>query len=1309
MSSGRTIIYQAFPPTDASNPSCGTTTTTTTSNMSNESSSGSSSSGSGSSSSSNTTNTSTTAENNHKEAIVCVVEGESIESFSSTVEYRSCCFRDLAAEEEDVVDSSSAGRMLRPSESFQQVLLLSNNNNNNQIFEEQTPTFRSVIHSGIQEELHVKDILHNNNGHSTNTTRRTTLGERGLVRINSSNTNTNTTGNTNNPTTIAGPTVPRIDQKPFLANIVREPSDRRMLLSESSAALVSSPQEDDMIYRQSSSRSIRSNTSTSSSPNTAATSRKSLLPATTTLESKAIITRNSVVSRGCGSGDDSSAGRAGPSPTLDMLQWNRLRLYDRHGPMQTLLDAFERRCPGFPPSQPTDEVTPSRSSRSSISSASSNTTAPLSSRSRQDSSHPRELVLITGHSGTGKTALAVQTFQHRPNILFVSGKFDPLLGSSLSQQQQQQQHHHQRPLSAIVTIMSRLVQRIMAQGPTVVPQVRMAIRQEISSFRQLQALMDTIPALKRLIGTVSTHVVDHRRADDPLCDANDKKEEQSQNNVSSSTSAANNQGGRLPMRAILQHGFPKLLRAIINTMKQPMVILLDDLQWADPSSLQWMAFLIQANLSNLLLIGTCRQEEVSYQHPLSQTLREMEDEDSNNGHHRLPLQITEVRIGNLTLEGVTQLVRDLLKWSDKSLSTSSSSIASQHRSIQKAAQKLPAWIYEQTSGNVFFVLQVIQGLVEAELLYHDGTCWHWQGQHGMLGLTHMSSLHPKYSPAGGSRGGLASSSSKPSTSSSSAPYTVVELLASRMQRLDPPVRRILQTAACLGNDFSQQLLLACIPIEEGKSSSRGNQGGSHKLTLADIEAAFAQAEDQGWIHLDDTSTLGRFTHDKFQEAMYSLIQAPAQLYHLQVARTLHQAMLLRQQQGETILDEDSHLFVVCNQFRLAGDYLFIPTMTQEVPSAGGKHYQSNEYPATNEEREQIAILCWKAAIKAASISAFSSAVVYVEFGIELLRGRSEGEETDADLPTAASRHWRDQYDLSLTLYNMAAELEYCNGHYQRVDTLVTEILQHARSFEDKLQAYVTHIYSMGSRGDGVRAMDEGFQVLQELGEAFPKRFLLLHTIRELIATQRLLKGKSDDDILNLPHVTDTKVLSAMKIIKVIYPHILSTKVEYAPLVAFRGIQITFRHGLSPMSTLFCICSIYTLIPTFSLVAPLLCEPKIPVYGLAGSVAFGLYSLTLMHATGDITECYRYGQLALRILDKMPAKEFVARTYGAVYGLIFPWKDPLRNSLEPLLTGHRTGLATGDLEISLMCCSLYGGACIFARETHSVIYHSSSSL
>jgi len=112
--------------------------------------------------------------------------------------------------------------------------------------------------------------------------------------------------------------------------------------------------------------------------------------------------------------------------------------------------------------------------------------------------------------------------------------------------------------------------------------------------------------------------------------------------------------------------------------RQPLVLVLDDLHWADRSSLLLLEFLArEIQTSPLLVLGTYRGVEVSRRHPLSETLGSL---------------IREQRFLRVQLPGLAEQEVDLL--------------------FQKAADVRPppglsATIYQRTEGNPLFVNEII--------------------------------------------------------------------------------------------------------------------------------------------------------------------------------------------------------------------------------------------------------------------------------------------------------------------------------------------------------------------------------------------------------------------------------------------------------------------------------------------------------------------------------------------------------------------------------------------------------------------------
>lgn len=74
-------------------------------------------------------------------------------------------------------------------------------------------------------------------------------------------------------------------------------------------------------------------------------------------------------------------------------------------------------------------------------------------------------------------------------------------------------------------------------------------------------------------------------------------------------------------------------------------------------------------------------------------------------------------------------------------------------------------------------------------------------------------------------------------------------------------------------------------------------------------------------------------------------------------------------------------------------------------------------------------------------------------------------------------------------------------------------------------------------------------------------------------------------------------------------------------------------------------------------------------------------LGLRTTEGKVDEDYRFVQLGQCIMEKFDAKEWQSRIALGVYGGLYTIRHPVRGSLRPLLTAHRSGLVVGDVYVS----------------------------
>ncbi|MDZ8264113.1 AAA family ATPase [Nostoc sp. ChiQUE01b] len=305
-----------------------------------------------------------------------------------------------------------------------------------------------------------------------------------------------------------------------------------------------------------------------------------------------------------------------------------------------------------------------------------------------------------------------------------------------------------------------------------------------------------------------------------------------------------------------------------------------------------------------------------------------------------------------------------------------------------------------------------------------------------------------------------------------------------------------------------------------------------------------------------------------------------------------------------------------------------------------------------EEREELAKLNLTASHKARISTAYEAAVEYTNFGIKLL----------------TEDCWQYQYELALTLYSTSAEIANLNGDFEQMEQRVKVILENGKTVIDQVKAYEVKILSQVAQNRMPEAIKTGLQVLKLLGIELPEQATLEDINRGLQETQLALEGKAIEDLLELKLMTEPDKLAAMNILINIAAAAYLASPELYPLILFKQVNLSLNYGNTANS----------------------------LYG------YSCYGMILCGIVGDIDSGYQFGQLTLKLLDKLNAKEFIAKTYMIVYGCLNHWKQHIRELLHPIQSAYYSGVETGDLEFAGYCASNYCLSSYFAGKELSYL-------
>ncbi|WP_373534943.1 AAA family ATPase [Microcoleus sp.] len=451
-----------------------------------------------------------------------------------------------------------------------------------------------------------------------------------------------------------------------------------------------------------------------------------------------------------------------------------------------------------------------------------------------------EMMLVAGFSGIGKTAVVNEVYKPivRQRGYFIKGKYD--------------QFQRNIPFSAFVQAFRDLMGQLLTESEAQIQEWKNKILSAVGENGQV--IIEVIPELSRIIG-------------------------QQPPTPELSGTAAQNRFNLL---------FQKFSQ-VFTSAEHPLVMFLDDLQWADSASLKLMQ-LLMADTNYLFLIGAYRDNEVNSAHPLVLTLREIQKNKAT---------INTITLMPLSQLKVNQLVADTLKCSES------------------FAWTFSQFIYQKTQGNPFFVTQFLKALYQDNLIQFDFELGCWQCD---IAQVHQQALTDD----------------------------IVVFMALQLRKLPSSTQNILQLAACIGNQFDLATLAIVSERSEIETATdlwKALQEGLI-LPLSDVYKFYQGEENERLVVENENTTKQiakyRFLHDRVQQAAYSLIPS-----HQKTATHLKIGQLLQQNLSE--LEQEEKLFDIVGHFNLGIELITQPRECQALAQlnlqAGVKARNSTAYIA----------------------------------------------------------------------------------------------------------------------------------------------------------------------------------------------------------------------------------------------------------------------------------------------------------------------------------------------------------------------------
>jgi diguanylate cyclase (GGDEF)-like protein len=310
-----------------------------------------------------------------------------------------------------------------------------------------------------------------------------------------------------------------------------------------------------------------------------------------------------------------------------------------------------------------------------------------------------EVIMVTGAPGIGKSALINDI--HKSIVekrgYFIAGKYD--------------QFQRAAPYSAIIQAFQNLVQQLLTENDERIMEWEKRFLSALGANAKI--ITDAIPTLELIIG---------KQPDVPLLGA-----EENQNRF---------------------HLVIKNFVRAFASQAHPLLIFLDDLQWADNASFDLIQNIItDPDLHYMLFIGAYRDTEVASHHPLLFTCEVIQAEG-------FPLRT--VHLAGLKPEDINTLLLSFL------------------HSAADPTDNLAKVIHDKTNGSPFFVNQFLKTLYDKHHLTIDPVKgWQWD-------IQKIQDLH--------------------------VTENVVEFMAEKLQHLAEASRRLISICACIGNRFDLETI-----------------------------------------------------------------------------------------------------------------------------------------------------------------------------------------------------------------------------------------------------------------------------------------------------------------------------------------------------------------------------------------------------------------------------------------------------------------------------------------------------------------------
>ena len=781
--------------------------------------------------------------------------------------------------------------------------------------------------------------------------------------------------------------------------------------------------------------------------------------------------------------------------------------------------------------------------------------------------------LCDGAAGSGKTSLLRQVMQSvtsvYPNCLAVSSRLD---------------QYARQPFGLFKQLVSEILQELMTQESKVVAMWRDAIIEAVGSNGAL--MIDIFPSLQQLIGP------------QPPVAALSPVEAQQR----------------------LQLVFTSFLCCFCSSSR-PLLLFLDDVQWADDESLQQLEHtVVNPDCHHVLLVLAYRKEEVDAHHPMLPTIDRIRAAGK---------RVESITCGPLSQREMQQMVVDTLHCSDAN------------------AVALSTLLTQRSGGNPFFARQLLLQLQrDGFITYHskaveDGAAAEDEG----AALGEWRFEQAAYM-----------------SSNQQLTADVLDLVQQLLHRVSSTAQRFLSLAACIGTHFDSDSLCELSGCTRAEVTAAMSECVSEEFVTIDASTSPSRHSGPQLIGrpvlspsshtASNTASLSHslppvaysFVHHRVQQAAYLAIPDELRIHtHLTIARQLVQketgGLADSGSRMQRLLSSDAdNLFEIAHHYVKGARLLCEGRVDQQqLPVTAPQQSARDGASSVEDERWLASEVCLQAGHRAKKAGSYTSGLIFVRTaqylcGVERpMTIDDDDDESSASTPSSSASSttsplshshescpadgneqklddatvqaaWANHYSHMLRLAMERAELEFSCAHYEQCAAELHFTLTKVSEPLDRVRLY--ELLTLASTA--ASKFDEGIAAsrtaLRELGVHLPLRAkemtdeqkahaatlpITFDNLQHLPASVeltdciyrellRLMDGRSVASLIDLPTTSSPLHIAVPSIMANIAPPLFFFDAQLFPGVVYLSLIHALLHGMAGPECYLAVCLGVTL-------------------------------------------------------------------------------------------------------------------------------------